>query len=102
VEGLVRSLKDGDWLDLRESDHTYALSPHGLHLLSVLHAADFDNLAPANALARAAQNAAFGATFSPIHFQPTAAATSTSSQFGIVPPRRRAKNALRCTIPHAA
>jgi hypothetical protein len=45
VEGLVRSLKDGDWLDLRESDHTYALSPHGLHLLSVLHAADFDNLA---------------------------------------------------------
>jgi len=62
VEGLVRSLKDGDWLDLRESDHTYALSPHGLHLLSVLHAADFDNLAPANALARAAQNAAFGAT----------------------------------------
>ena len=27
-----------------------------------LHAADFDNLAPANALARSAQNAAFGAT----------------------------------------
>jgi hypothetical protein len=62
VEALVRSLRDGGWLDLRESDHTYALSPHGLHLLSVLHAADFDNLAPANALARAAQNAAFGAT----------------------------------------
>lgn len=62
VEALVRSLKDGGWLDLRESDHTYTLSPHGLHLLSVLHAADFDNLAPANALARAAQNAAFGAT----------------------------------------
>jgi hypothetical protein len=48
--------------DLRESDHTYALSPHGLDLLSVFHAADFDSLAPANALARAAQDAAFGAT----------------------------------------
>ena len=62
VEALVRSLKDGGWLDLRELDHTYALSPHGVHLLSILHAADFGNLGPANALARAAQNAAFGAT----------------------------------------
>src|SRR5213593_3776873 len=61
VEALIRSLKDGGWLDLRELDHTYALSPHGVHLLSVLHAADFGNLGPANALARAAQNAAFGA-----------------------------------------
>lgn len=62
VEALVRSLKEGGWLDLRESDHTYSLSPHGIHLLSLLHAADFGSLAPANALARAAQNAAFGAT----------------------------------------
>ncbi len=62
VEALVRSLKDGGWLDLRELDHTYALSPHGVHLLSILHAGDFGNLGPANALARAAQNAAFGAT----------------------------------------
>src|SRR5947207_8607762 len=62
VEALVRSLKGGGCLDLREMDHTYALSPHGVHLLSVLHAADFGNLGPANALARAAQNAAFGAT----------------------------------------
>jgi hypothetical protein len=62
VEALVRSLKEGSWLDLRESDHTYALSPHGIHLLSILHAADFAQLAPANALARAAQNVAFGTT----------------------------------------
>lgn len=40
----------------------YSLSSHGIHLLSLLHAADFGSLAPANALARAAQNAAFEAT----------------------------------------
>jgi hypothetical protein len=62
VEGLVRSLKEGEWLDLRDSDHSYALSARGIHLLSVMHAADFGSLSPANALARAAQNASFGAT----------------------------------------
>ena len=51
-------------MDLRESDHTYNLSAHGIYLLSVLHAADFGRLGPANTLARAAQNAAFAATLS--------------------------------------
>lgn len=62
VEGIVRSLREGAWLDLREVDHTYALSPSGVHLLTLLHAADFATLNPANALARAAQSAAFGVT----------------------------------------
>ena len=31
---------------------------------------------------------------SPIHFSPTVAATSIPSRFGVLPPRRRAKNAL--------
>lgn len=61
VEALVRSLREG-WLDLRESDRTYTVAAAGIHLLSVLHAADFGSLTPANALARAAQNAAFGVT----------------------------------------
>lgn len=61
VDGLVRSLREG-WLDLRESDRTYAVAPAGVHLLSVLHAADVGSLSPANALSRAAQNAAFGVT----------------------------------------
>ena len=62
VDTLVSSLKTGGWLQLRAADHTYALSPVGLHLLGLLYAADFGNLSPANALARAAQNAEFGST----------------------------------------
>ena len=62
VDALVRSLRDGGWLHLRASDHTYTVSAVGLNLLAVLRAASFDDLSPANALARAAQNAAFGAT----------------------------------------
>ncbi|MFU8802842.1 MAG: hypothetical protein ACNA8W_03435, partial [Bradymonadaceae bacterium] len=62
VDGLVRSLHGGGWLNLRASDLSYALAEEGLHLLALLHAADLGNITPANALARAAQNAAFGAT----------------------------------------
>lgn len=61
VDGLVRSLQGGGWLDLRASDNTYAASMSGLNLLALLHAADLANVSPANALARAAQNAEFGA-----------------------------------------
>jgi hypothetical protein len=64
VDALVSSLKMGGWLQLRAADHTYALAPVGLHLLGLLYAADFGNLSPANALARAAQNAEFGSTLS--------------------------------------
>lgn len=64
VDLLVQSLKSGGWLELRAIDTTYAVAPLGLNLLSLLHAADFGNLSPANALARAAQNASFGTTLS--------------------------------------
>lgn len=62
ADALVRSLYAGGWLQLRASDHTYSMAEEGLHLLGLLHAADMGSLTPANALARAAQNAAFGAT----------------------------------------
>lgn len=62
TDGLVRSLYAGGWLRLRASDNAYGMTEEGLHLLGVLHAADMGSLNPANALARAAQNAAFGAT----------------------------------------
>ncbi len=62
VEAHVRSLREAGWLELRETDHTYAVSAVGIHLLSVLHAADVGNLDSSNAIARAAQNAQFGAT----------------------------------------
>ena len=61
VDGLVRSLKEGGWLDLRSSDNTYVPSIVGVNMLSLLAAADLGNLSPQNALARAAQNAEFGA-----------------------------------------
>jgi hypothetical protein len=44
--------------------------------------------------------AAFGTRLSPIHFLPTVAATSTSSQFSVLPPRRRAKNALHYVLKY--
>jgi hypothetical protein len=62
LEAHVRSLRESGWLELRETDHTYAVSPVGLHLLAVLHAADLGNLDASNSIARAAQNAQFGAT----------------------------------------
>lgn len=62
VDALVKSLREGGWLELRASDNTYVVSSVGLNLLAVLYAANLGNLTPANALARAAQNAAFGAT----------------------------------------
>ncbi len=62
VDSLVRSLKDGGWLDLRASDNSYSLSTVGLHLIALLHAADLENLSPSNALSRAAQNVAFRST----------------------------------------
>jgi hypothetical protein len=62
VDAIVRSLKEGDWLDLRASDNTYTLSTIGLHLIGLLHAADLVHLSPTNALSRAAQNAAFRTT----------------------------------------
>lgn len=61
VDGLVRSLAAGGWLELRAVDHTYTLSVVGLQLLGLLHAADLGSVTPGNALARAAQNARFGA-----------------------------------------
>lgn len=61
IDALVRSLRDGDWLELRASDNTYVPSLVGVNLLSLLAAADLANLSPQNALARAAQNAEFGA-----------------------------------------
>lgn len=61
VDALVRSLRDGGWLALRAADHTYRVSTEGLNLLAVLQAASLDTLTPANALARAAQSAEFGA-----------------------------------------
>jgi len=62
IDALVASLKTGGWLELRAVDHTYSVSPLGQNLLALLHAADFGNLSPANALARAAQNASFATT----------------------------------------
>lgn len=62
VESLVRSLYQGEWLELRASDNTYTLHPEGLNLLGVLHSANLGSLTPDNALARAAQNAEFSAT----------------------------------------
>lgn len=62
VEGLVHSLYQGEWLELRASDNSYALRPDGLNLLGVLHGANLSGLTPDNALARAAQNAEFSAT----------------------------------------
>ncbi|MCP4604322.1 MAG: hypothetical protein GY847_28010 [Proteobacteria bacterium] len=62
VDGIVRSLKDGGWLDLRASDNTYTLSTIGLQLIALLHAADLHGLSPTNALSRAAQNAQFRST----------------------------------------
>src|SRR5437868_6490498 len=38
IEGVARSLREGGWLDLRDVDNSYALSPLGSHLLAVLHA----------------------------------------------------------------
>jgi hypothetical protein len=61
VDALVRALRDGGWLELRDSDRSYALDPVGVQLLSLLYAADLGSLTPANAIARAAQNAEFGA-----------------------------------------
>lgn len=61
VDSIVRSLREGEWLDLRAVDNTYTLSPVGLTLVALLHAADLGGLSPTNMLARAAQNAAFGA-----------------------------------------
>lgn len=61
VDALIRSLRDGGWVELRGSDNTYVPSIVGVNLLSLLAAADFKNLSPENALARAAQNAEFGA-----------------------------------------
>ncbi|MCP4676652.1 MAG: hypothetical protein GY854_14300 [Deltaproteobacteria bacterium] len=61
VDGIVRSLREGEWLNLRAVDNTYTMSPLGLTLIAVLHAADIGGLSPTNVLARAAQNAAFGA-----------------------------------------
>ena len=61
VDGLVDSLKKGGWLELRAVDNSYVPSLVGVNLLSLLAAADLGNLSPQNALARAAQNAEFGA-----------------------------------------
>lgn len=61
VDALVRSLREGGWLELRDADRSYALDPVGMQLLSLLYAADLGSLTPANAIARAAQNAEFGA-----------------------------------------
>lgn len=61
VDALVRSLYQGGWLELRDADRSYALHPVGVQLLSLLYAADLASLTPANAIARAAQNAEFGA-----------------------------------------
>lgn len=61
VDALVRSLYQGGWLELRDADRSYALHPVGVQLLSLLYAADLGSLTPANAIARAAQNAEFGA-----------------------------------------
>lgn len=61
VDGLVRSLREGGWLELRASDDTYVPSIVGMNLLAILHAADLGNVSPANALARAARSAEFGA-----------------------------------------
>ncbi len=62
VDGIVRSLKEGGWLELRASDNTYTLSTLGLHLIALLHAADLKGLSPTNVLSRAAQNAQFRTT----------------------------------------
>ncbi len=62
VDSLLRSLREGGWVELRASDNTYVPSIVGVNLLSLLAAADLGNLSPQNALARAAQNAEFGAT----------------------------------------
>jgi|GEM_PF-2616261 len=62
VERLVRSLKDGGWLTLRGADNSYAVSHDAMHLLTLLHGAELDNLTPANVLSRVAQTAEFNAT----------------------------------------
>lgn len=61
VDALVRPLREGGWLDLRDTDSTYSLAPAAMNLLAVLHAADLGGLESANAMARAARNAEFAA-----------------------------------------
>ncbi|MFO0750336.1 MAG: hypothetical protein U1F43_32400 [Myxococcota bacterium] len=61
VDGLVRSLRDGGWLELRASDNTYGVALVGLNLLTLLHAADLGSVSPQNGLARAARMAELNA-----------------------------------------
>ncbi len=61
LDAIVTSLHDGGWLDLRDIDHQYRVSPLGHYFLSVLRAAGFASQGSANLLVRAAETVRFGA-----------------------------------------
>ncbi len=61
LDALVRSLYDGQWLELRARDNSYRLNPLGLFLLATLRAANFASQTPSNLLVRAAEALHFGA-----------------------------------------
>jgi len=65
VDGLVRTLVEGGWLELRASDRTYALTLPGLHVLRMLQVADFAGLASTNVVHRAALAVEFAARANP-------------------------------------
>ncbi len=61
LDAIVTSLHDGGWLELRDVDRTYRVSPLGHYFLSVLRAAGFAGQGSANLLIRAAETVRFGA-----------------------------------------
>ncbi len=60
LDAIVTSLHDGGWLELRDLDRTYRVSPLGHYFLSVLRAAGFAGKGSANLLIRAAETVRFG------------------------------------------
>ncbi|MBP7619685.1 MAG: hypothetical protein KA745_01845 [Gemmatimonadales bacterium] len=61
LDDIVTSLHNGGWLELRDVDRTYRVSPIGHYFLSVLRAAGFAGQGSANLLIRAAETVRFGA-----------------------------------------
>lgn len=60
LDAIVTSLHDGGWLELRDVDRSYRVSPLGHYFLSVLRAAGFAGQGSANLLIRAAETVRFG------------------------------------------
>lgn len=97
IDALVRSLRDGDWLELRASDNTYVPSLVGVNLLSLLAAADLANLSPQNALARPprTQSSAPGSTGDALRSPFSSTSSMCSSKIG----SRRRERSSRSADP---